>query len=114
MAVDTVNLEEGRPFVKEALEHMERALERSKKSGCKVLKFIHGYGSSGKGGKIKKAVRQRLGEKLADGELQAVIYGENFTLFDDDTQRALAKYYFLAGDSDMGRMNLGITFVVFK
>ena len=49
MEVYTVNLEEGMPYVDEALEHLEKSLRRAKNGGCKVVKFIHGYGSSGKG-----------------------------------------------------------------
>ena len=114
MEVYTVNLEEGMPYVDEALEHLEKSLRRAKNGGCKVVKFIHGYGSSGKGGKIRRAVRLELERKWERGELALVEQGERFSLFDPDTQRMMRRHFFVTRDSDMGRNNLGVTLVMLK
>ncbi len=114
MKTYTVNLEEGLPFVAEAMQHIDNSLARAKRNGDKVIKFIHGYGSSGKGGKIKTAARKKLLQLQAEGQVWLVIKGENFNIFDSDTQKAMSKYFFISKDSDMGRANLGITMCILK
>ena len=109
-----VNLEEGMPYVDEALEHLGKSLRRAKGSGCKVVKFIHGYGSSGKGGKIRQAVRRELARRLERGEVALVVPGERFSLFDPDTQQLMRRHFCVTRDSDMGRGNLGVTLVMLK
>lgn len=101
------NLEEGRPFVYEALAMIEFRLGQIKKGS--IIVIIHGYGSSGKGGKIRGAVRSWLKEQLQYQTVKTVVYGENFDMFDADSRELhrkdpqLAKYY--------GRRNKGITIV---
>jgi len=48
------------PTVAEALQLLERELVRSRQAGGKVVKLIHGYGSTGAGGEIRIAVQKRL------------------------------------------------------
>ena len=79
-----------------------------------MIKFIHGYGSSGKGGKIKTAARKKLEQLQQEGKIWLVIRGENFNIFDADTQKAMVKYFFVSKDSDMGRSNLGVTIIILK
>ena len=47
----TANLEAGYPTVAEALKHLNFEIRHAKAAGCPVLKIIHGYGSTGTGGK---------------------------------------------------------------
>lgn len=72
------NLEAGLPTVAQALERLERDLREARACGAKLVRIIHGYGSSGRGGKIRDAVRRELGRKLARGEVKDVTPGENF------------------------------------
>ena len=58
--VREINLEIGRPAVAQALERMRMELRLSKKRGYTAVKLIHGFGSSGIGGKIRTAVRRSL------------------------------------------------------
>ena len=51
----TVTLEAGHPTTMQALVRMNQALS-SARTNVGVLKLIHGYGSSGKGGAIRQAV----------------------------------------------------------
>lgn len=48
-----VNLELGRPSADEALRRLEHELAAKRHLRAKAMKIIHGYGSSGKGGRIR-------------------------------------------------------------
>ena len=73
------NLEAGLPSAEQALERLERTLREARSCGAKIVRLIHGYGSTGRGGKIREAVRHELRRKLARGEVRAVIHGENYS-----------------------------------
>lgn len=45
------NLEAGLPTVAQALERFERDLREARACGAKLVRIIHGYGSSGRGEK---------------------------------------------------------------
>ena len=55
-----LNLKENSPSVDEAMAILEINIDICKKSGVKVLKVIHGYGSHGVGGAICLELRNRL------------------------------------------------------
>lgn len=55
-----VNLELGRPSADEALRRLEHELAAKRHLRAKAMKIIHGYGSSGKGGRIRTASRKYL------------------------------------------------------
>ncbi|MDR2501843.1 MAG: hypothetical protein LBC78_01170 [Oscillospiraceae bacterium] len=102
------------PTVDVALNRLEAALRPYGKQS-KLIKIVHGYGSTGVGGKIRSAVRQRLQSKKAAGGIRDFIPGEEFSMFDASTQKALALYHNeLTGDRDYNRSNEGITVVILK
>ena len=107
-----VNLELGRPTVHQALVRLSAELDAARREGCKMLKLVHGYGSSGAGGDIRIAVQKRLYEMAQNGLIRACIYGENWSKTDDQTWKLLASHPELKQDPDFGRRNLGITIVV--
>lgn len=109
-----VNLEQGMPQVAQALRYLDGALYTSKRMGVAVTKLIHGYGSSGTGGKIRTAVRRELAERKARGEIGDVIFGEEFSIFHEGTRQALNRCPALRQDQDLDRYNNGVTFVVAK
>ncbi len=53
-----VNLEAGMPFVDQAIKRLTFELHQSRRQGFAAVKIIHGYGSSGVGGKIRTASRE--------------------------------------------------------
>ncbi len=108
----TVNLEEGMPLVDEAIRHLTRELHYSRKSGVTVLKIIHGYGSSGAGGRIRVGARRYLDGLAARGEITGYIPGERFSIFDEDTRRAFLVCNDLRKEHDLERHNNGVTFIV--
>jgi len=72
-----VNLEKGMPYVHDALQRLETELKAAKLTGCKVLVLIHGYGSSGRGGAIREAVRDQLRSRIAGKAIREVLPGED-------------------------------------
>ena len=110
--VRELNLELGYPTVDEALRRLEAELSAVRKMKMPVIKIIHGYGSSGKGGRIRTATRKCLAEQQAAGKISAVIRGEVFSIFSEDTRRAFARCENLRQDGDLDNENRGITFVI--
>jgi hypothetical protein len=110
--IKTVNLKSSMPTVPEALQQLDRELALARQEGCKVLKFIHGYGSSGAGGEIRIAAQRRLREMKSRGEIRACIFGENWTKSDEQAWALINSRPELKQDQDLGRRNLGITIVM--
>jgi hypothetical protein len=110
--IHTINLEEARPPVREALARLERELLLARQQGPAILKLIHGYGSTGAGGDIRIAVQKRLRELSDDGRIRACIFGEDWATSDAQTWALLKAQPSLKSDPDLGKRNLGITIVV--
>ena len=107
-----VDLERGMPTVRAALQQLTFELRRSRSLGCAAVKLIHGYGSSGKGGRIRVEARRRLDRMKAGGEIWGYIPGESFSIFDSDTLAAFQRCPTLRRDRDLERHNNGVTFVL--
>ena len=78
ITIVTVNLEEGRPMIEDALNLMERRLHDARLHGTKVVRLIHGYGSSGTGGAIRAAVRKELSSLCRKGSIKCYVGGEEY------------------------------------
>ena len=109
-----INLEAGMPLVADALRRLTFEVHHSKSLGYTAMKLIHGYGSSGKGGRIRTASRKYLLAQQEKGRIAAVVPGERFTIFDETTRRALQQYPHLRQDRDLERENMGVTFVFMR
>lgn len=107
-----VNLEAGMPTVTTAKSLLSQAVRTAGANGTHLLKLIHGYGSSGKGGAIRSAARRELAEYKRMGQIKAFIPGEDFSPFNEDARSALSRWPELAKDRDYSRQNHGITIVV--
>lgn len=77
----------------------------------RVIKVIHGYGSHGKGGSTKETVRNWAFQYRR--RLRAVINGEEYNIFDSDTQE-LREECGQTDDADLGLGNPGITLLWVK
>ena len=108
-----VNLELGRPSADEALRRLEHELAAKQHLRAKAMKIIHGYGSSGKGGRIRTASRKYLRAAQEQGRIYAVLPGERLTIFDEEARRLMARCPALRDDCDRERYNCGVTFVIF-
>ncbi len=100
------------PLVREALERLNRELALAHQEKAKLLKLVHGYGSSGAGGEIRIAVQKRLLELAQNGQVRGCIFGENWSKTDDISWKLLQSHPELKSDSDLGRRNKGITIVL--
>ncbi|WP_143736113.1 Smr/MutS family protein [Polynucleobacter kasalickyi] len=72
----TINLELGLPTIDEAFSRFEHYLTRLEKTGIRLLKVIHGQGSAGQTGKIKKAFRDAMDYGKWSNAIAEVYYGE--------------------------------------
>ncbi len=99
------------PLVEHALKRMHFQLETHRKTGVVAVKLIHGYGSSGTGGKIRTAVRRELAQMKAAGKIRDFVIGEEFSIFSPVTRSILVACAQVRGDRDLERHNNGITVV---
>lgn len=100
------------PTVPQALQRLRREIASAQQRNAKLLKLVHGYGSTGAGGDIRIAVQKSLVEMLHDAEIRGCIFGENWSKSDEVTWKLLQSKPELKNDSDLGRRNLGITIVI--
>ena len=108
-----INLEQGMPLCDQAIRRLTWELKTARRLGVSgPVKLIHGYGSSGTGGRLRVEVRKYLESQKRRKEISGYITGEDFTIFDLPTQQALRKYPALSGDRDLNRSNNGITIVI--
>ena len=76
--VMTLNLEQGMPTVADAIRRLEGELTALKRRGCRAVILIHGYGSTGTGGRIRAAVRSRLARTDLRGIVRTSAGGEEW------------------------------------
>ena len=107
-----INLEQGMPTVEAARVKLDQALRTAKAQRMTTLKIIHGYGSSGKGGAIKRDVQSVLAGKLRSGSIRGYVPGERFSPFDPVARALLDRCPALSRDSDYSRGNDGVTIVL--
>jgi Uncharacterized protein conserved in bacteria len=114
MATDLyiVNLENGMPTVLQARQLLEQALRTARARRCPAIKIIHGYGSSGKGGAIKRDVLSLLAQKKHSGQIRCFVPGGDFSPFSASARTILDACPALAKDRDYNRGNDGITIVL--
>ena len=72
-----LNLEIGSPTGEEALDRLTRHIRGASEVGIRALIVIHGYGSSGAGGKIKWVVRDALKNNFFSDRVDEYYFGED-------------------------------------
>lgn len=110
--IKTVILKEGLPSVEQARARLNSELLVARQRGVKVLKVVHGYGSTGVGGELRIALQATLRQMAAHREIRDCIYGENWRTSDQRSWDLLKRLPELKSDSDLGRGNKGITIVI--
>ena len=111
-SVKEVNIKSDMPTADNAVRRITYNLRNSKMLGTKVLKIIHGYGSTGTGGRIRVEARRYLAEQKRKGLMKDFIPGEDFSIFDAATRSAFQVCDDLRRDPDLDRHNNGITIVI--
>ena len=109
--VSILNLKENSPTVNEATQRLASEISTARKRSIKVMKIIHGYGSSGAGGAIKPALLDRLRSLKSDGHIKTYITGEEHNEFAGSRNYLLNKYPELKETWSKDRGNPGITFI---
>jgi hypothetical protein len=112
--IEVLNLEEGFPRGEEAVGKLEAGLRSAKARGVVFVKVIHGWGSSGKGGGIKRVVRRELPEMGKQGLLREWIQGTDWKVTNEAYLKWYEKYPELKSDRDLNRNNPGITIIKIK
>ncbi|MCK4956409.1 MAG: Smr/MutS family protein [Candidatus Cloacimonetes bacterium] len=107
-----VNVKRDMPTCDEAVKLLSVEINKAKQDGVKILKIIHGYGSSGKGGELRWCLRQYLSSMIANNYIGDFLAGENLTSNSDKGSLILSRFPQLRKDSDFNRNNRGITFIV--
>ncbi len=112
--VKVINIEANYPSLEEARKLVLNELRIARRQGAGILKVIHGYGSSGKGGTLRVGLRKSFKLRKKEGLIREFIPGEDFTIFDSRTLAAIEAVPQLRGDSDLGATNEGVTFLVLR
>ncbi len=107
----TVNLEEGMPTVEKALSQLDAALQRARTSGVRLVRVIHGYGSTGVGGRLREAVRIQLSHLSRCKRIRMFIPGEERSPRSAEIRRLMKRYPRLARSERTDTKNPGITLV---
>lgn len=111
-AFKTLNIEAGLLTVDEARRLLLAEVRNAKASGVLAIKVIHGYGSTGKAGALRGALRTSLLRRKKEGLVTRVIFGGKWSVFEDDTRYTLERCPELRHDRDLNRSNEGITIAV--
>ena len=72
-----INLKRGGPSAEEALDRLTHQLRRASELGIKVVLLVHGYGSSGEGGHIKRVIREALDNNYFSDRVTDYYCGED-------------------------------------
>ena len=107
--VVTYNVEAGLPSVEEARRLIMQELKEARRARARVLKVIHGYGSSGKGGALCIGLRKSFGLRKKEGVIKDFIRGEDFSIFNQTVLSMLDAVPALRGDPDLNATNEGVT-----
>jgi hypothetical protein len=104
-----VNLETGRPTIDQARRRLVAELEAARGSGVRLVKIIHGWGSSGRGGGLNVAIRKSLRLRIKEGKATLMVTGERFSSDTEEGRELARRYPSLRNDRDFNRANPGIS-----
>lgn len=107
-----VNIKYDMPDADTAVRRVTFAIRTAIAAGGGAVKLIHGYGSTGRGGRIRVETRRYLESQKRGGHIRDWIAGEEFSIFDAATRDAFRRCDELRRDPDLERHNNGITIVV--
>ena len=114
MNLKTCNIEAGFPSLDEARRQVIEEIRKSRREGVRVLKIIHGYGSTGKGGTLNHGLKKSFALRKKEGVIKDFIPGDNFTIFNPVVLELLEAVPELRADPDLGATNEGVTVLWLK
>ncbi|MFO1499107.1 MAG: hypothetical protein U1G07_12055 [Verrucomicrobiota bacterium] len=107
----TINLELGKPTLDDARRRLLAEMESARQAGVRLLKIVHGYGSTGSGGTLGVGIRKSLRLRIREGKASSIIIGERFSSDVVETRELLHRHPSVRRDRDFNRANPGITIV---
>lgn len=110
----TFNVEASLPTLDEARRLVLDELRRARQERVRVLKVIHGYGSSGKGGSLCIGLRKSFRLRKKEGAIKDFVPGEDFSIFNETVLAMLEAVPALRGDPDLNATNEGVTLLWLK
>lgn len=99
------------PTVEEALRRLHTKLSLAIAQNVRVVRVIHGYGSSGRGGKIRDACRRMLAIMVGKNEIKAMIRGEEHSAARLASQDLIQRIPGLRSSTRSDAENPGITLI---
>ena len=114
MRLKTYNVEASFPPLEEARRLVMEEIRTAKREGVRVLKIIHGYGSSGKGGKLNFGLRKSFALRKKESVIRDFVTGEEFSIFNPTVLTLLEAVPELRGDPDLDATNEGVTVLWLK
>ena len=106
------NIKSDQPSADVALNRLKKQLHGAKADGVRILKIVHGYGSSGKGGEIRYVVREYLDGLRYSALINYYLPGEKFGGAYAEAKKAVRQFPILKKDSDWNKSNKGITIII--
>ncbi|MBP5427520.1 MAG: hypothetical protein J6Y29_06530 [Clostridiales bacterium] len=98
--------------MRQALKILDMEIEKARSINISCIKVVHGYGSTGVGGKIKARLDAVLPKKKKDGQIKDFIPGKDWSIFNEKTRHVLDKVSGARNDEDLDKFNIGITVIV--
>ncbi|WP_167495801.1 Smr/MutS family protein [Desulfosediminicola ganghwensis] len=95
-----------------ALRQLQVAIREARNGEIQALTVIHGYGSSGKGGAIRRECRKTLDYMCSHGQLSSYVSGEDFHKNNGVVKDLLNRYPQLRLNKNLNRRNQGITVII--
>ena len=110
--VRVVNIKENMPPKDYAVYLLDCAINDSKKMGEKALIVVHGYGSHGKGGDIKKAVVEYLTTAKKNKQITTFVKGDEWGDLNEEKQLMCTMCPELILNSQLFPINSGVTAIL--
>ena len=107
----TVKIEAGRPTAEVGLDKLERELASARQAKVAVVRVIHGYGSTGKGGILRDECRALLRRMVKAGDIKAFVPGDDYSSATNAGRVLMNCCPELRDSERTDRLNPGITFV---
>lgn len=112
MEIVTIDIKSQMPPADVACADLEIEINRLKNSNIKLIKVIHGYGSHGVGGEIKKQMNIMLKRLLKSGIIKDFVNGEKLSDEYIKQNRLYENYPQLILDLDLKNYNSGVSLVI--
>jgi hypothetical protein len=114
MTVRILNIKADMPTLDDARRTVIEEIRRAKRERMRVLKIIHGWGSTGKGGALCVGLRKSFRLRKKEGVIREFICGEDFSIFNQEVLELLEAVPELRGDPDLNATNEGVTVLWLK